>query len=103
MISTAGTPESRQWVLDHGAHEVVDHRDLVAQVPSVRPDGVGTTSFPRTRVPAIFAEILPGWRRSPRWTNLRGWDLLPLKDKSITFHWEYMFTRPQLLKSPGRT
>ena len=28
-----------------------------------------------------------------------GLDILPLKDKSITFHWEFMFTRP-LLQPP---
>ena len=95
VIGTASRPESRQWALDLGAHYVVDHHDLVPAVREVAPDGVGYVFSPHTAgMIAPFAELLRPAGEITAIDEPEGLDILPLKDKSITFHWEFMFTRP---------
>ena len=47
-----------------------------------------------------FAELLRPGGEITAIDEPEGLDILPLKDKSITFHWEFMFTRP-LFQPPG--
>jgi NADPH:quinone reductase-like Zn-dependent oxidoreductase len=78
-----------------GAHHVVDHRDLVDAVRAVAPDGVDFVFSPNTegRI-ADFAEIVRPGGAITAIDDPQGLDVRPLKSKSITFHWEFMFTRP---------
>ena len=95
VIGTASRPESRQWALDHGAQQVVNHHDLVTEVRAVDPDGVTYIFSPHTGgMIESFAEILRPFGAVTAIDEPEGLDLLPLKPKSITFHWEFMFTRP---------
>lgn len=95
VIGTASRPESRQWVLDHGAHHVVDHHDLANEVRGITPDGVNYVFSPHTAGSiGKFAEILRPGGAATAIDEPEGLDILPLKDKSISFHWEFMFTRP---------
>lgn len=95
VIGTASRPESRQWALDHGAHHVVSHHDLAGAVRPVAPDGVAYIFSPHTAgMIETFAEILRPSGAVTAIDEPEGLDLLPLKDKSISFHWEFMFTRP---------
>jgi zinc-binding alcohol dehydrogenase family protein len=100
VVATASRPESREWVLGLGAHHAVDHRDLVASVRAVAPDGVDYVFSPHTggRI-ADFAELLRPGGAITAIDEPGGLDLLPLKTKSIAFHWEFMFTRP-LFQTP---
>ncbi len=95
VIGTASRPESRQWVLDHGAHHVVDHHDLVQGVLGIAPDGV-THVFSTHTAGSIeaFAEILQPGGAITAIDDPEGLDVVPLKTKSLSFHWEFMFTRP---------
>ncbi|PJJ73592.1 zinc-binding alcohol dehydrogenase family protein [Diaminobutyricimonas aerilata] len=95
VIATAGRPESREWVQALGADHVVDHRDLVAQVTAIAPRGVDYlfTAHSAGNVPA-FAEIVRPFGHITAIDDPRGLDLMPLKRKSIAWHWELMFTRP---------
>lgn len=98
VIGTASRPESRQWVLEQGAHHVVDHHDgLVAGVLAVAPEGVDHvfTSFSQGYVEA-FAELLVPRGGVVAIDDPEGLDLMPLKTKSLSWHWEFMFTRPLL-------
>jgi NADPH:quinone reductase-like Zn-dependent oxidoreductase len=100
VIGTASRPESRQWALSLGAHHVVNHHDLVPAVREVAPDGVGYVFSPHTGgMIGAFAEVLRPAGEITAIDEPEGLDLLPLKDKSITFHWEFMFTRP-LFQTP---
>ena len=100
MIGTASRPESRQWALSLGAHHVVNHHDLVPAVREVAPDGVDYVFSPHTGgMIRAFAEVLRPAGEITAIDEPEGLDLLPLKDKSITFHWEFMFTRP-LFQTP---
>lgn len=95
VIGTASRPESRQWVHDLGAHYVVDHRDLVSSVRAVAPAGLDYILSPHTGgMVEAFAELLRPGGGITAIDEPEGMDLLPLKAKSISFHWESMFTRP---------
>ncbi|WP_020421200.1 zinc-binding alcohol dehydrogenase family protein [Amycolatopsis sp. ATCC 39116] len=95
VVATASRPESREWVRSMGAHHVADHRDLVASVREVAPDGVDYVFSPNTagRIEE-FAELLRPGGAITAIDEPPGLELLPLKGKSISFHWELMFTRP---------
>src|ERR1700759_2938647 len=97
LIGTASRPESQQWVLDHGAHHVVDHHDLVRGVLGIAPDGVTHVSSTHTAGSIeAFAEILQPGGAITAIDDPEGLDVVPLKTKSLSFHWEFMFTRPLL-------
>ncbi|GII57745.1 NADPH:quinone reductase [Planotetraspora thailandica] len=94
VIATASRPESQQWARDMGAHEVVDHHDLVRNVRAVAPGGVDYIFSPITGgAIEAYAEILRPGGQITAIDEPEGLELLPLKEKSITFHWELMFTR----------
>ncbi|GAN97126.1 MULTISPECIES: zinc-binding alcohol dehydrogenase family protein [Komagataeibacter] len=97
VIATASRPETRDWVKSLGAHHVVDHsRPLAAQVaalPTGAPGFVFSTTQTDRHMPEIVALIAPqghfGLIDDPA-----ALDALPLKKKSLSLHWELMFTRP---------
>jgi NADPH2:quinone reductase len=93
VIGTAGRAESAQWVKQMGAHETVDHHDLAAEVRRVAPQGVDWifTSFSRGQIP-VYAEVLRPFGHIVAIDDERE-DVYPLKSKSITWHWEFMFAR----------
>ena len=84
MIGTASRPESRQYVLQQGAHRVVDHRgDLAANLPD-RVDYI-LTPYSAGMIPA-FARILRPFGAVVAIDEPAGLDILPLKPKSISSH-----------------
>ena len=95
VLAAASRPESARWARDLGAHEVVDHRDLVAAVRAVSPDGVDAViSAFSSGNGAAFAELLPVHGRVVSIDSATGEDLMALKPKSQTWLWELMFSRP---------
>ena len=95
VIATASDDERASWVRDLGGEHVVNHRDgLTAQVLAVAPDGVDWlfTAHSKGQI-ETYAQIVRPFGHivaiddGPR-------DVFPLKDKSIAWHWELMFTRP---------
>jgi NADPH2:quinone reductase len=93
VIGTAGRAESAAWVKQMGAHETVDHHDLAAEVERVAPRGVDWlfTSFSRGQVP-VYERILRPFGHIVVIDDEHE-DVYPLKRKSITWHWEFMFAR----------
>ena len=91
VIGTASRPESRKYALERGAHSVVDHRGDLAET---LPDGVDYILTPHSAgmVP-MFARILRPFGAVVAIDEPAGLDILPLKSKSISWHWELMFTR----------
>ncbi|SNY25342.1 zinc-binding dehydrogenase [Paractinoplanes atraurantiacus] len=86
MIGTASRPESQRWVLDQGAHRVVGRHDLPSEIDWIfTPHSTGMIER--------FAEILRPYGAVVAIDEPQRMDLLPLKSKSITWHWELMFTR----------
>lgn len=94
VLASAGRPESIAWVRELGADHVVDHHDLEATTAPVAPHGVDylLSPFTRDRI-ETFAEIVRPFGHITAIDEPEGLELLPLKSKSISWHWEFMFTR----------
>jgi NADPH2:quinone reductase len=97
VIATASRPETRDWCLDLGAHDVVDHRaDLAAQLKAIGAEQVRyvfSTTNTDAHWPAITAVVAPQGRVGLI-DDPDAIDVRLLKQKSASLHWEFMFTRP---------
>ena len=96
VIATASRPETIAWCLDLGAHHVVDHTgDLVKQVEALgvgAPAFVFSTTHSDQHFDAVTDIIAPQGRIAVIDT-LAGVDMNKLMRKSVSVHWELMFTR----------
>ncbi|TGD74929.1 zinc-binding alcohol dehydrogenase family protein [Mangrovimicrobium sediminis] len=96
VIGSASRERSRAWVEGLGAHHVVDHgRPLDAQLHALGHTGVDyVTSL--THTDQHFAQIVECLRPQGRLGLIddpQAIDIRALKPKSLSLHWEYMFTR----------
>ncbi|MFK3834679.1 zinc-binding alcohol dehydrogenase family protein [Microbacterium sp. NPDC087868] len=93
VIAVASRPESEEWVTRMGADHVVG-RDFADAVREIAPGGVDYvfTSFTPGNIDAIAAVIRP--RGEVVSIDETGGSIDALKGKSVTWHWELMFTRP---------
>jgi zinc-binding alcohol dehydrogenase family protein len=97
VIATASRPETRSWVQELGAHHVVDHtRPLADQVTGLglgAPGFVFSTTNTDKHVEDIVKLIAPQGRFALI-DDPAALDISPFKRKSVSVHWEFMFTRP---------
>jgi NADPH2:quinone reductase len=95
VIATASRPETVAWAAEMGAHHVVDHgRPIAAQVAAL---GIGAPAFvlSTTQTDRHAAEIAALIAPQGRFCLID--DLASagaFKGKSVSIHWELMFTRP---------
>lgn len=99
VIATASRPETQDWVRQLGAHQVIDHRQPLA--PQVAALGLGAPAFvfSTTHTDAYLAgivELIAPQGRIALIDDPQSLDILPLKRKSLSIHWELMFTRSLL-------
>ena len=96
IIATASRDETRGWVEDLGAHHVIDHRKpLAAQVEALglgAPGFVFSTTHTDEHI-AEIGELLAPQGRLALIDDPTTLDIMPLKQKSISVHWELMYTR----------
>jgi len=96
VIGTASRPETADWVRTLGAHHVIDHTLPLAE--ELKRAGLGQVQHVAslTHTDAHFAQIaealLPQGQLALIDDPAR-LDIVPLKAKSISVHWEFMFTR----------
>ncbi|WP_241525843.1 zinc-binding alcohol dehydrogenase family protein [Pseudophaeobacter leonis] len=96
IIATASRPETQDWTRELGAHHVVDHsKPLAAQIEALglgQPGWVFSTPHTHQYIDEIAAFIAPQGRfgliDDPASLNI-----MPFKQKSVSTHWEFMFTR----------
>ncbi|WP_342626946.1 zinc-binding alcohol dehydrogenase family protein [Nguyenibacter vanlangensis] len=97
VIATASRPETQEWVRNLGAHHVIDHRNSlagqVARLPTGAPGFVFSTTQTDQHV-ADIVELLAPQGHFGLIDDPKELDALPLKRKSLSLHWELMFTRP---------
>ena len=96
IIATASRDSSRDWVKSLGAHHVVDHsQPMTEQIEAL---GVG----PVTHVASLthtdsyldtYVEVLKPMGKIALIDDPENLDIRLLKPKSISLHWEFMFTR----------
>jgi zinc-binding alcohol dehydrogenase family protein len=94
IVGTASREESAQWARQLGAHHIADHHALVESVRKVVPDVQYVVSPVSAWNIEAYAELLTPRGEIVAIDEPPGLDLRPLKSKSLTWHWELMFTRP---------
>lgn len=96
VIGTASGPETAARVTDLGAHHVVDHsKPLAAQIAALglgAPGFVFSTSRTIDHLADVAALIAPQGRFALI-DDPAVLDIAPFKQKSVSVHWEFMFTR----------
>jgi len=97
IIATASRPETRQWCLDLGAHAVIDHRQPLPA--GLNAAGIGHVDFVAalTQTEQHYDQIIESLKPQGALAVIDDMDVLnamKLKSKSISLHWELMFTRP---------
>ncbi|WP_279481086.1 zinc-binding alcohol dehydrogenase family protein [Aureimonas sp. SK2] len=96
VVGTASREESRAFALDHGCHHVIDHSQAMA--PQIEALGVGPVDyvFGVTQTPHHMADIGQLIRPFGHLCVIDSaeMDLAPIRFKSVSLHFEYMFTRP---------
>lgn len=97
IIATASRPETQGWCRQMGAHHVINHsQPLAAQVKPLAPAGVNYV-LALTRTEDHFDEIIAAMAPQSALVLIenpaRPLDIVKLKPKSISLHWEFMFTR----------
>ncbi|MCT9619971.1 zinc-binding alcohol dehydrogenase family protein [Curtobacterium sp. C2H10] len=95
VIATASRPASESWVRDLGAHDVVDHHaDLATQVLEVAPDGIEwiLTTNSAGQLP-VYERVLRPFGEIVAIDDPEQVDVVALKSKALSWHWEFMFAR----------
>lgn len=97
VIGTASRAETQAWVKELGAHHVVDHRgDLREQVRAVAPQGVDyvlSLTHTEQHYPALVDLLKPQGKLGLIDDPATPLDITLLKSRSLSLHWEFMFTR----------
>ena len=98
IVATASRPETVQWAKEMGAHHVVDHKKTLA--PQIAALGMGSPAFifatsPIGGVIGDLAELIAPQGRVAL-INGEAADLFVFRQKSVSIHFELMFTRPLL-------
>lgn len=97
VIATGSRPETRAWVKSLGAHHVIDHAQPLA--PQVAALGIGAPAFVFSTTHtehhlSAIAELIAPQGRFALIDDPASLDIVPFKRKSVSVHWELMFTRP---------
>ena len=96
VIATASRPESTRWTLELGAHGVIDHHH--AFLPQLRDIGVEAVAMVAslTHTPQHLdniVNVLAPQGKLALIDDFETLDIMKLKSKSLSLHWELMFTR----------
>ncbi|WP_438749413.1 zinc-binding alcohol dehydrogenase family protein [Pararhizobium sp. O133] len=96
VIATASRPETQKWAYDLGAHHVLDHsKPLARQIDQLAlgaPAFVFSTTNTTDHIGDIVNLIAPQGRFGLI-DDPDTLDVVPFKRKSVSIHWELMFTR----------
>ncbi|MEX1197753.1 MAG: zinc-binding alcohol dehydrogenase family protein [Pseudohongiellaceae bacterium] len=98
VIGTASRPESRQWVESLGAHHVLDHsqplKDELERAGVADITDAACVNRTHQHFEDLVAILRPQGRLSLIDDPAEPLDIMKLKQKSLSLHWEFMFTRP---------
>jgi zinc-binding alcohol dehydrogenase family protein len=102
VIGTASRPETQEWIEQLGAHHVIDHsQPLVAQLERIGVDQVSHVAS-LTHTDIHFAQLIEALRPQGKLALIddpKTLDVVPMKRKALSLHWELMFTR-SLFETP---
>lgn len=97
VIGTASRLQTQQWVTALGAHYVLDHSEpLLPQLQALDIPSVSHVAS-LTHTEQYFSQLVqimaPQGKLALIDDPAGGIDIMALKQKSISLHWEFMFTR----------
>ncbi|WP_423193600.1 zinc-binding alcohol dehydrogenase family protein [Cupriavidus sp. H18C2] len=102
VIGTASRPETDAWIRDQGAHDVIDHaRPLLEGLRGIGAPQVDYVAS-LTHTDEHYAQIVEALAPQGRLGVIDDpdtLDVVPLKRKAASLHWELMFTR-SLFETP---
>lgn len=97
VIATASRPESSKWCLDLGAHHVVDHsksmKEQIVALNSPPVAYIAALTNTDQHFPALAEIVAPQGRIGLIDDPNPGPNVMLLKGKAVSLHWESMFTR----------
>ncbi|UXH80823.1 zinc-binding alcohol dehydrogenase family protein [Roseateles amylovorans] len=103
LIGTSSDPEGEggKWLRSLGAHHVINHREPIApQIAKLRDAGAPPLRYVTslTHTPQHIAGIIEAMEPQGRLALIDDFgptdvDVMALKGKSLSLHWELMFTR----------
>lgn len=97
VIGTASRPQTQAWVRELGAHHVIDHSKPLSQELARIGVGQVTHVASLTQTDQHYAQLIeclqPQGRLALIDDPLQPLDVMQLKRKSLSLHWELMFTR----------
>lgn len=96
VVATASRPETREWVTSLGAHHVIDHRQPMAPqlaALSLPPLGYVISLTQTDQHFELLVEVLAPQGKLALIDDPGPIDVRLLKRKSLSLHWELMFTR----------
>jgi zinc-binding alcohol dehydrogenase family protein len=96
VIGTASRPQTQQWVTTAGAHHVIDHSQPMR--PQLEQHGYRQVDIviSLTHTGQHFTQLVDMLAPQGKLALIDdpvSLDVMPLKRKSISLHWELMFTR----------
>ena len=96
VIGTASRPESAAWVRELGAHHVIDHTQPLAE--ELKRIGIESVDYivGLNQTDHHFEQIVQAIKPQGRLALIddpEQFDFRQLKRKSVSLHWEFMFTR----------
>ncbi|MCA3278122.1 MAG: zinc-binding alcohol dehydrogenase family protein [Roseomonas sp.] len=97
VVATASRPETAQWCRDLGAHHVVDHHgDITAQMKALGLRGANLIYSANTTAKnwAAMVDAVAPQGRILLIESQAPVDARDVMRKSVSIHWELMFTRP---------
>jgi zinc-binding alcohol dehydrogenase family protein len=100
VIGTASRPETQAWLRELGAHHVIDHHQPL--LPQLQAAGVPqvTAVAGLTHTPTYYKQIVEALAPQGKLALIDDFaeplDVMALKRKSLSLHWELMFTRSMM-------
>lgn len=97
VIGTASRAETQAWVKELGAHHVIDHRkplaDELKRIGIEKLTHVASLNQTSAHYDQLVEAIAPQGRIGLIDDPDTPLDIMKLKAKSVSLHWEFMFTR----------
>jgi NADPH2:quinone reductase len=102
VIATASRPETREWCLSLGAHHVIDHsKPFLPQLQALgipHVEKIASLTHTSDHFDGIVDVVAPQGKLLLI-DDPKTLDIMPLKRKAVSVHWELMFTR-SLFQTP---
>lgn len=96
VIASASRPDTQAWVRERGAHEVIDHSqpltDELQRLGIADVTHVASLTHTDLHLPQIVEALQPQGRLALI-DDPASLDISLLKRKSLSLHWEFMYTR----------